>query len=301
MIDSFLQYLQFEKNYSQHTIASYHKDLIEFADYHMNQDGATDWKNLTFQDVRYWMLYLSESGKKASTINRKLSALKSFYKFHNASGTIKNNPTLKVIAPQKEKPLPAFFQEKDLEKLLQIKKNCSTFEDIRNLMIIEMFYQTGMRISELVGLNDVGVDTNTNTIKVLGKGNKERIIPFGPDLLNRISDYLEIRNHEIENVDESFFKQKNGRRINKPQVYNIVKENMSLVSTLHKRSPHVLRHTFATTMLNNGADINAIKNILGHESLRATEVYTHTTFDQLHDIYQQAHPRAEKKRRNHEH
>lgn len=298
MIKAFLQYIQYEKNYSSHTVLSYNKDLIEYSDYLSSVDKLLQNDDITHQDLRLWMLFLMENGNKASTVNRKLSALKSFYKFHNAADTLKHNPTLKIIAPQKVKPLPSFFREKDLDKLLQVKKNSCTFEDVRDILIIEMFYQTGIRCSELTNIRDVDIDLSNNSLKINGKGNKQRIIPFGNDLKGKIVDYFSLRDKEITPLSESFFKLKSGKGIYQREVYKIVKENMSLVSTMNKRGPHVLRHTFATTMLNGGADINAIKSILGHESLIATQIYTHTTFDKLHDIYEQAHPRALKKRRH---
>ncbi len=297
MVEAFLNFLQYEKNYSGHTIASYRNDLVEWGDYLcVNEKGVGD-ESVTFQDVRMWMLELTEGGCKASTINRKLSALKSFYKFHNAAGTINYNPMVKIISPKKDKKVPVFFREKDLENLLHVKENCCTFEDIRDILIIEMFYQTGIRTSELRTLKRKDVDIDARVLKVLGKGNKERMIPFGDDLKDKIKEYLNVMSVEVDVSTDKLFVLASGKEMYAGKIYSIVKNNMSLVSTMKKRSPHVLRHTFATTMLNSGADINAIKNILGHESLDATQVYTHATFEKLHNIYEQAHPRALKKRR----
>lgn len=296
MIEQFLQYIRYEKNYSSHTVLSYQTDLLQLQGYIATQYGSFSPKTLTAEQLREWIIALMDVGEKPSTINRKISAVKSFYKFLNRNGLITSNPTLKIITPKRPKNLPVFFQEKDLDKCLEVSENITTFEGIRNTLIIELVYQTGLRRSEVVNLLDCNVDTVNRQLRVIGKGNKERTIPFGKDLTDRIESYRLARQQNIPGVAaDTLFVTKTGERMKPYQIYNIVTKQMAQVSSLSKRSPHVLRHTFATTLLNHGADINSIKSLLGHASLATTELYTHATFEQIINIYQHSHPRGKSK------
>ncbi len=293
LIESFLEYLKLEKNYSEKTIIGYSESLASFE----NFLGEVD-RNLTLATadadlIRRWIMALMDEGKMASTVNARLSALRSFYKFLLRQGRITSNPTQRVTGPKKKKPLPSFVRESDMDRLLDVVAFEDSFEGCRDRMILELFYATGIRSAELVGLNDVDVDCTSLCLKVTGKRNKQRMIPFGEELRNELLEYKQRRNESVpDRADSSLFVSTKGVRISQSQVYEIVRRNLSKVVTLKKRSPHVLRHTFATTMLNNGADLSSVKELLGHQSLRTTEIYTHTTFEELKQIYKQAHPRS---------
>ena len=294
MIESFLQYIRYEKNYSSHTVLSYQTDLEQLRGFLLVQKGEFDPQKLTSEELREWIIALMDVGEKASSVKRKISAVRSFYKFLNLKGLTVNNPTLKVLSPKVPKSLPKFFYEKDLDKCLEVsRKNCN-FEGVRNSLIVELIYQTGLRRSEVVELEDVNVDVEQKQLKVLGKGNKERVVPFGMDLAGKIVEYREIRDREVDLHTTKFFVHKLGTQLNPAHIYNVVKKMMGAVTTQEKRSPHVLRHTFATTLLNDGADVNSIKELLGHETLAATQVYTHASFEQIKTIYERTHPRGKK-------
>ena len=224
-----------------------------------------------------------DKGYTSTSINRKLSSLRSFYKFLLRKGEVCVNPLQKITGPKNKQPLPTFLDEVDFGE---------GFKGCRDHMIIEMFYATGMRLSELIGLDDKNVDFSSLLIKVTGKRNKQRLIPFGEELKNAMIEYVNVRNEIVQARTDAFFVRESGERLSRSIVENLVKRNLSKVVTLKKRSPHVLRHTFATTMLNHDAELGAIKELLGHESLATTEVYTHTTFEELKKVYNQAHPRA---------
>ena len=294
MIQSFLQYIRYEKNYSSHTVLSYEIDLGQLRDFILTQKGGFDPKKLTSDELREWIIALMDVGEKASSVKRKISAVRSFYKFLNLKNLTDNNPTLKIIAPKVPKSLPKFFYEKDLDNCLEISKNNCNFEGVRNSLIIELIYQTGLRRSEVAGLEDGDVDTGKRQLKVLGKGNKERMVSFGMKLAEMIENYRVIRNREVEISTTKFFVHIKGTSLNPMHIYNVVRKLMGAVTTQEKRSPHVLRHTFATSLLNDGADVNAIKELLGHETLAATQVYTHASFDKIKTIYERTHPRGKK-------
>lgn len=299
MIEQFLQYIRYEKNYSSYTVLSYQTDLCQLRDFVNVQFGDFSPETLTSDQLREWIIARMDVGEKPATVNRKISAVKSFYKFLNRNGLTSNNPTLKIITPKRPKNLPVFFQEKEMDKSLEISEKNHTFEGVRDALIVELIYQTGLRRSELVALSDSNVDTDVCQLKVLGKGNKERIVPFGDALAARIKEYRRLRD-EVPGEDEptgrgaTLLVTAEGLPMKPAQIYCIVRRMMGMVSTQQKRSPHVLRHTFATTLLNHGADINSIKTLLGHASLAATELYTHATFEQVKYIYEHTHPRGKK-------
>ena len=291
-IDTFLKYLRFERNYSEKTIVSYRIDLEEFEDYLKKVDAE---KNLVTADadlVRSWMVYLMEKGRSVATVNRKLSSLRSFYRFLLRRRIVSLDPMLKVVGPKKQKTLPSFLRIQEMDRLLDECSADEDFEGVRDRLILEMFYATGMRLSELIGLSDADVDLSAKLLKVTGKRNKQRLIPFGEELWADLLGYIKLRNETLPDRDEALFVRKDGKRMYPGLVYKLVRRNLSKVATLKKRSPHVLRHTFATAMLNGNAELQAVKELLGHESLATTEIYTHTTFEELKKVYEQAHPRA---------
>ena len=292
LIDSFLEYLRLERNYSERTIVSYETDLREFEEYFQEVDAGLDFKKIDADIVRRWMVHLMDEGRAATSVNRKLSTLRSFYRFLLRRKEVVINPMLKVVGPKKKKPLPFFVREKDMDRLLDESLFEEGFEGCRDRLILEMFYATGMRLSELIGLNDADVDLSARLIKVTGKRNKQRLIPFGDEMEEDLLIYIKVRNETLPEGTKAFFVRKNGMRMYPLQVYRLVRKSLSKVVTLKKRSPHVLRHTFATAMLNGKAEMRAVKELLGHESLVTTGVYTHTTFEELKKVYELAHPRA---------
>lgn len=292
LIDSFLNFLQYEKNYSEKTVNSYRVDLIQLEEYIKNDSEELTLTEVDADIIRQWIIDLMKKGYTASSVNRKLSSLRSFYRFLLLKQEITKDPTRKINGPKKKKPLPTFLKEKEINKVLEETNFKDGFIGIRDQMIIEMFYATGIRLSELIELNNKDINFEDSLIKVKGKRNKERLIPFGDELKESILRYISVRDETITVKSEAFFIKENGERLYNALVGRLVKRQLSKVVTLKKKSPHVLRHTFATAMLNNEANLNAIKEILGHSSLAATEVYTHTTFEELKNIYKLAHPRA---------
>lgn len=289
--DTFLKYLQYERNYSEKTVLSYENDLSQFERF---LSGIDEEQNLCVADtdlIRAWMVSLMEQSYTATSVNRKLSSLRSFYRFLLKRGEINADPTQKIVGPKKKKPLPVFVKEADMEKLLSPENFGEGFEDVRDRLVLNLFYSTGVRLAELIGLDVQDVDFSLSTLKVTGKRNKQRFIPFGEDLKEDLQKYARLRS-ELPLSTTAWIVGKEGSRISRTAVYGIVRNNLSKVVSLKKRSPHVLRHTFATTMLNNNAELGAVKELLGHSTLAATEVYTHTTFEELKKIYEQAHPRA---------
>lgn len=291
-VESFLHYLRYERNYSEKTIVSYGIDLREFQGYLNEVDGELKLENVDSDIVRGWIVKLMEGGMSGASVNRKLSALRTFYKYLLKKKMIMVNPMSIVKGPKRNKPLPTFVREGDMDRLLDSGFFDDSFEGIRDELIMAVFYETGVRLSELISLNDADIDLFSNVMKVTGKRNKQRLIPFGEKLKNAIRSYVECRNVAVGCSCEAFFVRKNGKRLYQMMAYRLVKQNLSKVVALKKRSPHVLRHSFATAMLNNNAELEAVKELLGHESVTTTEIYTHTTFEELKKVYKQAHPRA---------
>ena len=291
-IDTFLKYLRFERNYSEKTIVSYRIDLKEFEDCLKKVDAEKDLVTVDADLVRSWVVGLMESGRSVATVNRKLSSLRSFYRFLLRKGIVGLDPMRKVVGPKKQKTLPSFLRVQDMDRLLDENSFSEGFEGVRDRLVLEMFYATGMRLSELIGLSDADVDFSAKLLKVTGKRNKQRLIPFGDELLSDLLEYVKIRNEALPDRDDALFVRKDGGKMYPELVYRLVRRNLSKVATLKKKSPHVLRHTFATAMLNGNAELQAVKELLGHESLATTEIYTHTTFEELKKVYEQAHPRA---------
>lgn len=292
IVEKYIDYLRYEKNYSSHTEISYSTDLIQFKDYvEINYPGL-DLNSIDGDVIRAWIMSLMESKISARSVNRKLSSLKSFYRYLQRIGDISISPLKKVSGPKVKKPIPSFVNYNDMEKVLDTDLCDNDFDTYRDKVIIELFYVTGMRRAELIGLKDVDVDLSSGSIRVTGKRNKQRIIPISQSTMNLIRTYLEVRNQNFENQTEAFFVRRDGRAMYPMMIYRIVRSCLKWIPTLTKASPHVLRHSFATGMLNNGADINAVKELLGHSSLASTEIYTHTSFDELKKIYNKAHPRA---------
>lgn len=292
--DSFYDYLLYERNYAANTVSRYRADVIELQNFIVRETGRDDISpsDVGANLIREWMVSLMDRGAASSTINRKLSSVRALYRFLLRKKLVSVDPTQKVTGPKKKKPLPVFLREEEINRLLDDVPFGDDFEGRRDHLILEMFYATGMRLSELLGLKDGDIDFQTSLIKVTGKRNKQRLIPFAEELKRSMNEYVMKRDEAVPLRSDCFFVRKDGRPLSRGVVALIVKRNLSKVTTLKKRSPHVLRHTFATAMLNHDAELGAIKELLGHESLATTEVYTHTTFEELKKVYNQAHPRA---------
>ena len=291
--ESFLKYLKFEKRCSDHTITAYKEDLFQFAAFITVKKGFFDVNDIGRRDVRDWVVSLSEKEDAPKTISRKVTSLKSFYKFLMRRGVVDKTPVDAVIVPKMSKKLPYFLDEKSINSLLDNGYFKKDFEGIRDKLIISLFYDTGIRLSELKNLKDSDIRENEFSIRVLGKNNKERIIPYPRSLEKLVSEYLLIRNKEISGNFPVFFVTLKGKPLYDKLIYRVVEKYLSLVTTLEKKSPHVLRHTFATHLLNRGADLNAVKELLGHSNLVATQIYTHTSMEKIQHIYKQAHPWGE--------
>ena len=292
MINEFLNYLKFERNRSDLTIKNYGEDLRAFEEFYGNLEGCHSWKSVDSDIIRDWMESMMDKGNNATSINRRLSALRSFFRFALARKLVDKDPVHGVTGPKKGRPLPQFLKENEMDRLLDAESWTEGFEDVRDRTIIMTFYETGIRLSELIGLDDSMVDFSNRQLKVTGKRDKQRVIPLGEELLATLRDYMKCRNKEVNRQSEALFVTARGQRMTSSQVREAVRKNLSKVCTLKKRTPHVLRHTFATAMLNNKAGIESVKKLLGHESLSTTEIYTHTTFEQLKREYYSAHPRA---------
>jgi integrase/recombinase XerC len=292
-IDRFFQYIQFEKRYSPNTVVSYRNDIEQFFDFLQQEFNISNYKEIDFSQIRSWLASMMEQGITARAVNRKISTLKSYFRFLINEGDISENPMRKIIAPKISKRLPVYVEKDKMTVLLDEIDFGKDFEGVRNRLIVELFYMTGMRLSELVNLTVSDMNLAKKTIKVLGKRNKERIIPLSNSLVIQIDVYINFRN-EIKNaIDNKYlFITAKGKKVYQKLVYRLINYYLSIITTLEKKSPHILRHTFATHMLNNGADLNAIKELLGHSNLSATQLYTHNTIEKLKKVYQQSHPKA---------
>lgn len=296
MIEDFLNYLTHERAYSLHTVISYGNDLREFEAYLANTENVLRVQDADTDLVRGWAMTLMAEGRSAATVNRKLSALRTFYKYLLKKEAIVVSPMQSVCGPKKKKPLPQFVRESDMERLLDDTLTDDSWQGRREYVIIQLFYETGIRLSELVGLNVEDVDFSRKTIKVTGKRNKQRIIPIGDGLAQNLKEYVGMKEGEAGRLStinpQPLFVTDRGQRVYPGWVYHLVRRSLSQVVTLKKRSPHVLRHTFATAMLNGDAELEAVKELMGHESVSTTQIYTHTTFEELKKAYNKAHPRA---------
>lgn len=294
LIEQFIACIKFEKRYSPHTVLSYSNDLSQFFQFLADNFEEVAITGVSHTFIRSWLTSLKEEGMTAKSINRKISTLKSFFKYLIRQGIIMQSPMLKVTAPKIAKRLPGFIDSSGMEKLLKKKEFPDNFEGATEKLILELFYSTGIRLSELVSLKTAQVDWGNSTIKVLGKGNKERIIPIGKGLKTIIGDYIARKDRELEAADrEVILVTGRGRKLYHKYVYRVVRKYLddTTITTIEKRSPHILRHTFATHLANNGADLMAIKELLGHSSLAATQVYTHNTIEKLKEVHRQAHPK----------
>ena len=292
MLELFLKYLKNERNYADMTIDGYKGDLLAFEKYFRTQDEEITWETVDKDVIRNWMEWMMDNGNKASSICRRLSSVRTFYKFALSRNLVKTDPAYGIEGPKKQRPLPVFMKEREMDRLFDEIEWGDNYNDVRARTIILLFYSTGLRLSELVGLNDEDVNFVNNNLKVTGKRNKQRIVPFGKELRKALLDYIEKRDGEMNRNTPALFLNRKGDRIQKHQVSKIVRDALAKVSTAKKRSPHVLRHSFATAMLNNEAGLQSVQKLLGHESIQTTEIYTHTTFEKLKRVYNKAHPRA---------
>ena len=290
-LNAFLAYLQFEKRYSIHTITAYSNDLIQFFDFIETQYEGMPFTELTGTMVRSWLASMKEVEMTGKTLNRKISSLKSFFKYQIQQGQLVKSPMETVISPKISKRLPAFVAENDMEQLLLNLSFAEGWKGLTEKMVIQLFYATGMRLSELIQCKENQLDISKRVIKVVGKGNKERILPISLELATSLKNYIAEKPSEAIGHSHLFVTEK-GKALQPRAVYTFVKFHLSQVTTLQKKSPHVLRHSFATHLMNNGADLNAVKELLGHSSLAATQVYTHNTIEKLKEVFSKAHPKA---------
>ena len=292
-IQSFLDYLKYEKRYSHHTIISYETDLRDFDNYIYNQYGDTKLKEINHGFIRGWLAGLKGNGLTSKSINRKISALRSFFKYQLRTGKLEISPMANVMAPKNAKRLPVYIKEQETKELIQSLSGAT--EDWKTLnakMLIILFYNTGMRLSELINLREKQLDFDRFQIKVLGKGNKERIIPVSKEMVKSIDDYRQLKKKEFEKTGETLLVTEKGKKLYPKYAYLLVRQYLGEAGTLDKKSPHVLRHTFATHLMNGGADLNAVKELLGHSSLASTQIYTHNSIEKLKNVYKKAHPKA---------
>jgi integrase/recombinase XerC len=305
MIDLFLKYIEYEKRYSQHTLTSYKTDLQQFSEYLSTTYQLADAGQASYSLIRDWISNLASNDITAKSINRKIASLRSFYKFLLKKGVISKDPTLKIKAPKIRKRLPIYVEEKDMNHLLDHIDFKDDFEGLRDKLVIELLYGTGIRLSELINLKESDINSFDETIKVLGKGNKQRIIPLNKTLFNLINLYKKKKRESMELGDDHLILTDTGSKPYPMLIQRIVKKYLNAgitidgnnrpITTIEKKSPHVLRHSFATHLLNKGADLNAIKDLLGHSSLAATQVYTHNSIEKLKEIFNNSHPKSGKK------
>lgn len=293
--ESFIRYLKYEKRYSSHTVVAYKNDLDQFVEYSTIVVGEFDVKKVSSDTVRGWLLHLMEQGLSPRSIHRKIASVRAFFNFLMRNEVLAVNPAASQILPKVRKKLPGFVSEESLSGLLDEDGQFDdSFEGVRDKLIVALFYETGMRLSELMNLKEQDINRKSNFIRVLGKRNKERVIPYPSEINTLLENYLESRSQHIGDANEYLLVTAKGKQVYEKLIYRVVKKNLAKTTSLEKKSPHVLRHTYATHLLNRGADLNAVKELLGHSNLAATQVYTHTTFEKLRDSYKQAHPRGDK-------
>jgi integrase/recombinase XerC len=290
---SFLNYLKFEKRYSSHTIRAYTDDLKLFFQFINHTYGNPVLKDLSSSFIRSWLAFQKEQDISAKTINRRISTLKSFFQYQLKTGGIDVSPMTTIVSPKLNKRLPSFIEQKNLSGLFDYVEFPDNWEGFMNRVMIVLFYSSGMRLSELINLKESQVDFNNNNLKILGKGNKERLIPISEALKKILKEYFIAKNEKFGSASGDYLLvNEKGNQLYPSYVQLKVKQYLSLVSTVDKKSPHVLRHSFATHLMNNGADLNAVKELLGHQSLAATQIYTHNTIEKLKDIHKKAHPKG---------
>jgi integrase/recombinase XerC len=292
-LNTFLDYLKYEKRFSPHTIEAYRNDLEQLTDFVRNNHSVSEPKEIRLGHLRSWMVHLLEEGCVPRTVHRKISAVKSWFRFLRRRGAVSANPAARLVLPKVGKRLPAVIQESEMRQLFERVQWGTDFEGVRDRLVLELLYQAGLRRSELIGLKLGDIDTARRTIKVIGKGDKSRIIPFGEQLFVQIDVYLSKREASLNDIwTESLFVGREGKALTEKQVYTMVRRYLGMVTTQEYRSPHVLRHAFATHLSNRGAELTAVKALLGHSSLAATQVYMHNSAERLRQVYLQAHPKA---------
>ncbi len=291
-LPDFLQYLKYEKRYSHHTLVAYEKDLLQFIAYIDGEFGISDMNELSHFHIRSWLATMKDDKQSARTVNRKLSSLNSLYKYLLRLGKVKKNPVRQLHSQKLPERLPAYLKEQETVHLLEAVDFEEGFKGATDRMICTLLYQTGMRRSELLNMKEQDIEWALKQVRILGKGNKERLVPLGPHLLQEIKDYIQEKRKLEGNESPYLLVMDNGKQLYAGYVYRVVKKHLGMVTSLAKKSPHVLRHTFATQLLNNGANIQAIKDLLGHSSLAATQVYTHNNIEQLKQIHKNSHPRG---------
>ena len=293
LIQTFLDYLKFQKRYSQHTVISYRNDLTDFFDFIERQFGTLALSEINTSFVRSWLAGLKEKGMESKTINRKISTLKSFFKYQLKQGLLQSSPVATIFSAKVKNRLPQFVSESDINTLFNYMEFPDDWRGKTDRLLFELLYNTGIRKAELLMLKETHLDTTNSTIKVLGKGNKERILPVSKELNRLMQQYVADKGINFKIADtEILLVNEKGKKLYPKYIYNVVTKYLAAVTTIDKKSPHVLRHTFATHLMNNGADINAVKELLGHSSLAATQIYTHNTIEKLKEVHNKAHPKA---------
>ena len=294
MTEEFFDYLRYERNRSEQTVKAYAADIADFEAFFRAQDSTLEWETVDSDIIRDWLEHMMERGNRATSVNRRLSAVKMLYRFALSRQFVERDPAHLVTGPKNDKPLPYFLRATEMDRLLDGVEWRDNYIDVRARTLLLLFYSTGIRLAELVGLDNGDVDFSLRQIRVTGKGDKQRVVPFGEELAEALRHYVALRDGAKggPGADGPLFLGSRGGRIGRQEVRRIVHDKLALVTSMKKKSPHVLRHSFATAMLDNGADIESVQKLLGHVSLSTTEIYTHTTFEQLKRVYTNAHPRA---------